>query len=197
LIRAAQLPQSDFILTCGSLLPYRRCEDIVRAFVDRTSKEFPTLALIVAGAPLDVDYATLTCSFPQDLKHRIRFLGHVNADLLAALYRRSATFVSASEVEACPNIAIEAMASGCRIVSANTAPLMELFGDSALYYQSRNWQELANRITESLSAGEAAANRVSMALRRSERFSWETCAQQTFDLLHRVANTLPANLKSK
>ena len=31
LLREAQIPKAEFLLTCGSLLPYRRCEDVIRA----------------------------------------------------------------------------------------------------------------------------------------------------------------------
>lgn len=189
-LQQAELAGHPFMFTCGSLLPYRRCEDIVRAFVERLSIDFPSLHLVVAGAPLDPHYVGTACKFPPDLRCRIHFLGHVSVDLLAALYRKCAVFVTATEVEACPNIAIEAMASGCRIVSANTAPLQELFGASATYYQQRDWRAMESVVTLVLSEPRKYEFRSSLALELAERFSWEKCARETLGMLQNVV-TLP------
>ena len=184
-----QLDEAGFLLTCGSLLPYRRCEDIVRSFLENVSPQFPGLKLIVSGAVLDRHYFEKICSPQHAPNKKVHFVGHVSPDDLAALYRHCKLFITATEIEACPNIAIEALASGCKIVSAMTQPLMEIFGAAAAYYPRRSVLELSNTITTLLSNTERHDEMAQIALARSQDFSWEKCAQETYEMLVSVCNS--------
>jgi glycosyltransferase involved in cell wall biosynthesis len=168
-----------YIFTCGSLFPYRKCEDVIRAF---SLLEDSKLKLVVAGSGNDGRYKGLLERVITEcgLDGRVLLLGHVAQSQMIVLYRNCAVFVSATECEACPNIAIEAMSSGCQIVSSNIMPLPEIFQDAASYYRAGDIEQMAAKIRDRL--GQAATvNRRSVALANS--FSWDSCADQTYALI--------------
>ncbi|MBN1515449.1 glycosyltransferase family 4 protein [Candidatus Sumerlaeota bacterium] len=175
----------EFILTCGSLLPYRRCEDVIAAYGRLTGPSDSELQLVIAGAGIDQRYGRLIEQTIQASPARERILaaGHVSREIMAALYRRCRVCVIATEIEACPNIAIEAMASGCAIVSTDRPPLPEIFQDCTLECRARDIDGLAERMRRCIE-NEALSNDLRKRARdRAAAFSWEKCADETYSAL--------------
>lgn len=170
----------EYFFTCGSMLPYRRCELIIDAFnhwaIDKNCE------LVIAGSSTDGRYQTyiqrLIDSSP--IAHKIKWLGQVSPENMRVLYRHSKAFVTATEIEACPNIGIEALSSGCYIVSSNNDPLPEIFVDAADFYDADSTQELAAQLEHHFARSDRINNK---ALTRAEFFSWEACSHATFKAL--------------
>ncbi|NJL59067.1 MAG: glycosyltransferase family 4 protein [Desulfobacteraceae bacterium] len=173
--------QSDFLLTCGSLLPYRRVEDVVAAFIPLASDH---LKLVIAGSGTDEKYRQLIkeayCKI--GCPANIVFMpGHVPQKTMQALYRNCRACIIATEIEACPNIAIEAMASGCVIISSDSSPLPEMFANCSLEYPARNIDALKFQLQQGV-YDEALRHRLkSQALERAQSFSWKKmCKRKLF-----------------
>ena len=88
-----------------------------------------------------------------------------------------------STIEACPNIAIEAMAAGCTIVSSDRPPLPEMFHGCSLEYRARDIDHLAQRIRLAIDDANLRRELRARAIRRSEVFSWDKCAKETYTAL--------------
>jgi glycosyltransferase involved in cell wall biosynthesis len=170
----------DYLFTCGSMLPYRRCELIIDAFANWSGR--PDCQLIIAGTSTDSRYqAGIRAAIERSgAAGSIKWLGQVKPDAMRVLYRRSRLFVTATEIEACPNIGIEALSSGCHIVSSDNEPLPEIFADAALYYRADDSGELTRLMAQQFSA---AAGSSEKARARAEFFSWEACSRHTFKAL--------------
>lgn len=174
-----------FILTCGSLLPYRRCEDIVRAF-DMIADKLPDgMQLIIAGSGTDQRYGALirTTVANANAHSKILLAGHVAWDKMKALYRQCDVCVIATEIEACPNIAIEAMTAGCAIIANDRPPLPEIFGTACHTYKTRDISCLAEKIQKVVSSERLRDSLKARSLQRAEHFSWEKCAEETYTAL--------------
>jgi alpha-1,3-rhamnosyl/mannosyltransferase len=121
-------------------------------------------------------------------KHLITNLGQVDNAQMKVLYRHARIFVTATEVEACPNIAIEAMSSGCAIVAADSPALREVLGPGAAFFMPRDHEQLSSEMAVLWRDCERRAQLAAAALRRAGDFSWARCAAQTADL---VGSLLP------
>lgn len=177
--------RGDYIFTCGSLLPYRRCEDVIAAFAALPRSAGYNVSLVIAGTGTEPLYDRL---IDQAIKNsgcaeRIYRVGHVSLETMAVLYRRSRVCVIASEVEACPNIAIEAMASGCAIVASDANPLPEMFSDAAIHFPMRDISTLSSSILRLLTDDKERAGNSARALGRALDFSWDRCASETYSAL--------------
>lgn len=175
--------EGRYIFTCGSLFPYRKCEDVLIAF---SRLQDAGLKLVVAGSGNDMRYQGKLTKLINDhgLVDRVLMLGHVSQETMMALYRNSLAFVAATETEACPNIAIEGMSSGCQIVSSDAMPLPEFFQNSATYYEAGNVAQLTEAI-ETVLKENGAVNDVAVNLIAS--FSWDRCAEETYNLIIKEA----------
>jgi glycosyltransferase involved in cell wall biosynthesis len=175
----------DFLLTCGSVLPYRRYEDVIAAFNLCAGTLSSDVKLVIAGSGTDHRYADLIqrAIANSPYQERILAVGHVSRADMISLYRRCLACIIATEIEACPNIAIEAMSSGCAIVSSDRAPLPEMFGESSLQFPSRNIDALKDRILTYLHNDDLRSEMGERAQRRASDFSWDKCATETFAAL--------------
>jgi glycosyltransferase involved in cell wall biosynthesis len=121
-----------------------------------------------------------------DFKSDILLVGFINKEQMITLYKNCEFFVTASEVEACPNIAIESMKCGCAVISAEVKPFQELYENAVLYYKKRDVPGL-QALMHTLHNDAQLRKQLSLrALAQSNKFSWDLCAQKTYKFLSSV-----------
>jgi len=121
-------------------------------------------------------------------KDRIRVLGYVEPDDLAAWYARAAIFAFPSLDEGFGMPVLEAMAGGCPVLTSNRSALPEVAGEAAVLVDPED--------TEALTAalGNLAANeglRQDLAARGLERarlFTWERAVRETWRVYEEAAS---------
>jgi len=191
--RPAHIPDNwrgKFAFVAGSVYPYRGLEDVILAW-DRmghsTICPFVAIAGFV-GHGMKRYYEHLKALLhSRKLDSQIHFIGALSKAEMAWCYENCAAFVMTSRVEACPNIALEAMAHGCLCVSTDNPPMPEIFGDAARYYPAGDAVVLAQRVLDVLqlpSGRQEQAKRLAIA--RAAKFSWEACCNQTVRELQKV-----------
>jgi glycosyltransferase involved in cell wall biosynthesis len=189
--RPSQLSDAPTLFTAGSIRPARGLEDLWIALAELGSQgERPTLA--IAGAPdpgterysvrLRADAETL------GIARQITWLGQLDAREMAWCFRKAGAFVMTSRVEACPNVALEAMSSGALCISSDNPPLPEFFADTARFYPAGDGIALAGVIKPVLSEPSAAKEaRRESARRRAGDFTWDASAERTLSVLRDAA----------
>ncbi len=174
---------TPFIFTCGLLWPYRRCEDVIRAF-DGAINLDNNCHLVICGTGFKPYVRFIEkCISQSKRKNNIRMLGNVSVEAMQVFFRKCKICVIATEVEACPNIAIEALSSGSAIISADNQPLTEIFANSVGYFSSRNTKELAIMMNNVFNDPQEISNLKCRALKRASAFSWDQCAIRTYSAL--------------
>ena len=180
--------RARFLFTAGSIRPARGLEDAIRA-LPAARRVNPDVSLVIAGAtdasgqPYAKRMRQLAAAV--GVAHAVVWAGRLTPAEMAWAYDHCAAFIVTSRAEACPNVALEAMSHGARIVSTTQAPMPEFFEDVATYYQPRDAEELAMRLNQILTAPDQEAQRVS-ARRRADSFTWERTAARTIDELERA-----------
>ena len=176
---------SDFIFTCGSMLPYRRCEDVIRAFNLCIPYLPDNIFLVIAGTGTDAGYARMISKLinASPRPSRILTLGSVPWVTMVELYQHCKICVIATEIEACPNIALEAMAAGCSIISSNIPPLPEIFDQCAISYEARDVFDLSQKILNLINDKNLREKLSNKAVLRARDFSWSDCVDKTYSAL--------------
>jgi glycogen(starch) synthase len=117
------------------------------------------------------------------------FLGWVGDDMLHSLYRVADLCIVPSIYEPFGLVALEAMASGCLCVVADTGGLREVVpgdGTVGLRFPSRDSQALGEILEQVLSDDEARAQLVAEAREHVLRFDWAEVARRTRDVYESV-----------
>jgi glycosyltransferase involved in cell wall biosynthesis len=112
---------------------------------------------------------------PEDVRHRITFLGQLNdPEQLDALYRRASVFVFPSFYEASPLPPLEAMSHGCPVVAADIPSLRERCGDAALFCDPRDVGSIVTQARRLLNEPDTWKDFQLRGLARAARFSWQS-----------------------
>ncbi len=174
---------TDFLLSVGTIRPYRGLTDAVEA-MGLLATQFPGLRLVVAGQvdPLMDGYHRRLQRLAEGLKvaDRLVWPGFLSERILAWCYQNCRVFVMTTRVEACPNAALEAMHNGCVSVVTSADPMPEFFQQHALYYPPGNSQLLADQLRRALLLDDSGRTAmVEGVRRRAAEFTWQRTAQQT------------------
>jgi glycosyltransferase involved in cell wall biosynthesis len=164
---ALGLGDAPLLVNVKRLHPLAGQEFLLRA-MPRVVAAFPGTRLVMCGAgPLAAELAGLASSL--GVGEAVTFAGLVDNATVARYDRAADLFVLPSILEACPTVALEALACGTPVVSADNpggVELNTLFGDDVGVVPRENAQALAEEITRRLQT----PRRVSAATRdRLER----------------------------
>ena len=113
------------------------------------------------------------------LERRVEFLGYIERERLAELYRGAACFVLPSRWEGLGLTMLEAMASGTPVVATTAGALPEVAAGAAVLVEPGDPEALADGIAEALDSRERL---VAAGLERAREFTWPRMAERTLEV---------------
>jgi glycosyltransferase involved in cell wall biosynthesis len=176
-----------FVFTAGSIRPARGLEDVISA-LPAVHADPPRLMLVVGGTPSPgmrrYHRRLERLAERLALSRSIIWAGNLEPAAMTWCYTRCAVFAMTSRVEACPNVALEALAAGAVCVSTDSPPMPEFFDNAATYYHGGDSAGLAAALRGALAlCDEERARRSERASNRSRCFDWHVTARRTVDEL--------------
>ncbi|MHA1381779.1 MAG: glycosyltransferase family 4 protein [Candidatus Helarchaeota archaeon] len=186
--RVKEIPR--FIFTAGSIRPARGLEDSIKAMKYLKNK-YKDLYLLIAGnsdrGAKSYKYYLHKKARKLEVSDRVFWMGHLNEKEMNWCYQNCSAFIMTSRVEACPNIALEAMSHGCISVSTDNPPMPEIFSDSAFYYNAGNSRQLAQQIDIALKMSKDQETKNRLAARAiAENFNWERTVRLTVNQFEKL-----------
>ncbi len=120
------------------------------------------------------------------LDGRVRFLGRIPDQELAALYSGAGLFVFPTLYEGFGLPALEAMACGAPVVCSNAASLPEVVQDAALLVDPTDVTALAGALERGLRDQSLREEMREKGLARARQFSWQRTARETLEVYRQV-----------
>jgi glycogen(starch) synthase len=180
-------PDERLVLLIGRLV-YEKGFQIALEAMPELIARLPGTRFLVAGSGTHEDELRRQAVALGLLEHGT-FLGWIGDDVLHSLYRIADVCVVPSIYEPFGLVALEAMASGCPCIVADTGGLREVVphDEAGLRFRSRDPRSLG-RMVERLLGDRALRERlVSEASEHVLRFDWGDVAEQTADLYSAAA----------
>ncbi len=167
-----------YIFYIGNAHPHKNIEVLIETFLI-LRKKYQYLTLVLGGH----DHY-----FWQKIKNKygsqkdIIFAGFLTDQELVALYKSAQVFVMPSLEEGFGIPLLEAFACGCPVASSNVASLPEVGGDAALYFNPKDKQDIADKISQILNNSKLRQELIAKGEKRYKQFSWEKLAQKTLEV---------------
>jgi glycosyltransferase involved in cell wall biosynthesis len=152
--------REPFLLYPANRWPHKNHERLFEAFA-LLRRERPELRLMLTGSGHDGPA-------PEAVMAR----GRVSDDELVDLYRRAAALVFPSLYEGFGQPPLEAMACGCPVAVSDLAPLREVCGDAAVYFDPLDPEDIARAAIEAIDRGGGSGPV------RAAGFTWDECARR-------------------
>ena len=176
------LPE-DFVLFVGNIKPHKNLKNLLFAL------EKMDLNLVIVGKKdgfITSDSDILEIIEKNNLTERIFFTGYVKDADIAAIYNLAKLFVFPSLYEGFGIPPLEAQACGCPVVCSNAASLPEVCGDSVLYFDPHNVEDIRSKIQAVLNDENLRNELCVKGFENIKRFSWERSAKQIIEIMEKL-----------
>jgi glycosyltransferase involved in cell wall biosynthesis len=120
------------------------------------------------------------------LQERVRFLGYVPNEDLAALYQLARVSVYPSLFEGFGLPVLEAMGSGCPVVTSNCSSMPEVAGGAAVLVDPMREESIADGLGRVWEDDQLRRDLIARGRCRASSFTWESVARETVMLYDRV-----------
>ncbi|MEO0086364.1 MAG: glycosyltransferase family 1 protein [candidate division WOR-3 bacterium] len=174
-----------FVLYVGCLYPHKNLLRLMSAYKQVCLNS--SVRLVIAGTDIPVWVSrTRNAIARENLEGRVVMLGEVSDAELAGLYRQCEAFVFPSLYEGFGLPVLEAMSNGAPVVCSNASSLPEVAGDSAVYFDPRDANDIARALMFVLANPAEAGRMRESGHARSLAFSWDRTAEIVFLTLEQV-----------
>lgn len=181
------LPE-HFILAVGTLEPRKNFSTLIKSFVI-VKRKHPDYKLVIVGKK-GWKYTNIENTLQKyHLEKDVIFPGYLEDKDLQKVYSLAKVFVFPSLYEGFGIPPLEAMCSGCPVVSSNVASLPEVIGDSGLLIDPKNAYKMADAISSLLTNTQLRNMFIERGWHQAQKFSWVESAKkalEVFNSLHHV-----------
>ena len=126
-LKHTKLDKYENIWSCAShWRPHKRINENIDYFLQHSG---PKDVLLVAGK--------LDSQFKKDDK--VMYVGELTHEQLIAVYKASKHFIHLAWLDHCPNVVVDARASGCQIICSSAGGTREIAGQDAIIIQEEEW----------------------------------------------------------
>lgn len=172
------------LLYVGTEAPRKNLEGIARAMALLRDRNVPVRLIKVGQVrPSITGFRSLIKEL--DLDDAIVWHEHVPEEVLPELYSAADVFVFPSLYEGFGLPVLEAMASGCPVVTSTVTSLPEIAGSAALLVDPHSPEAIAGAIQQIVTDAGLRQELVRHGLERASQFSWRRTAEQTLRIYRR------------
>ena len=171
-----------YLLYVGDMRSYKNLDRCLTAFDRLPDKDYQ---FVITGKKDDFFYPQIERQTRQlAARERIVFLDYVPINELPVLYSMAQSLVFASLYEGFGLPVLEAMACGCPVIASTATSIPEVGGDSVLYVDPYDVDEIARTMCRVLQNAELRTSLRQQGLQRAKLFSWEKTAQDVCQIFH-------------
>jgi len=180
------LPASPHIVVTRNLEWIYDNETAIRALA-LVRPQFPSCRMSIAGTGPELARLRQT-AIACGVGDAVSFLGRLDRDAIAALYKTADIALNPSRVDNMPNSILEALASGVPVVSTQVGgvPYMVDHGRTALLVPPQEPQPMADAVVRLLRDRELAQRIASAGLQDVQQFGWSAVKDQWIDIYARL-----------
>lgn len=180
------LEPDGFVLSVSHLYRYKRIEKLIDAW-SQLGERVAEWPLLVVGEPFDAEYARKLEALAENSKAPVIFTGSLDAPMIASLMKASRLFVFTSEAENLPITLLEAMASGCPILTNRYCSMPDTCDEAARYADPATPEGYREHLEALLWDDGLRAEMRIRSFERAREFRWDTAARLTLEALRGAA----------
>lgn len=175
-----------FILAVGTLEPRKNFTTLIKGFVT-FKKRHPDFKLVIVGKK-GWKFQQIEKTLEEyNMKDEVIFPGYVKGEDLHKIYKLAHAFVFPSLYEGFGIPPLEAMASGCPVVSSNVASLPEVVGDAGLLIDPKNSYKMAEAVADLIDHDTVRNTMIERGYKQAEKFTWQKSAQTALEVFNSLA----------
>lgn len=159
-----------YLLYVGNFYPHKNIKRLISAFKKIIRETDLDYSLVLVGGNVYKEEGGIIIT------------GYIDDNTLNNLYGGASLYVFPSLCEGFGLPALEAMKRGVAVVSSNTSCLPEILGDSAIYFNPLNVDDMAEKIKKVLFDKNLRDALIKRGLDKSKEYDWQKTAKETLSI---------------
>lgn len=172
----------NYLLSVGTIQPRKNYKRLIEAF----TKISNSMELVIVGKKGWMWEEIIETPKKYGLQKKVKFLEYILDDDLIILYQNARCLVQPSLFEGFGLPILEAMASGCPVVTSNRSSLPEVVGDAGILVDPYNIDSIIDGIHKIISDQNLRDVLIAKGKNRVKEFAWEKAASRTLALFIKV-----------
>ncbi len=185
-VSAALSLDYPYFLYVGNLKPHKNVECLLLGFALLRARGLSDCDLVIVGDDSRGRQLLQSTCARLDIARNVRFLSHIDDDLLPPVYAAAEMLVLPSLMEGFGFPVVEAMACGTPVVCARSAALPEIAGEAAIFFDPSSYEDLAAVLEHLLDSPDLRQTLRLNGLDRSRVFAWDECARNHYKLYQEI-----------
>jgi O-antigen biosynthesis alpha-1,2-mannosyltransferase len=182
--RAYNLPER-FFLYCGQIYPPKNFGRLLQAYA-QVGPELGISLVVAGGQHLWLCKQDLALIDRLNLTRWVVQPGWIERDMMPALYTMAEVLLMPSLYESFAIPVLEAMASGCPVVTANRYGTAELASGAAMLVQPEEVESIADGLRRVATDHDLRQQLIVAGQERTRGFTWRKCAKETLQVLEKA-----------
>ncbi len=179
--------EDDYLLYVGRLEKKKNIAKLIYAYAimrEQNKNIAPKLVLVgnVGYGFDEIKYAINEFN----LGDEVIITGWVPEYDMSYFYNGAIAFVFPSLYEGFGIPLLQSMACGTPVVASKTASIPEVAGDSALYFNPEDVNDMSRALNSVITNQQLREQLIKKGFERTKKYSWEKCAKETLDVLTKV-----------
>ena len=170
----------NYLIYTGTLYPHKNIDVIIHAL-----KHLPNIQLKIISPKNAFTDKLLTQAKKYGVDHQVNFLGFLKDRQFPKIYNQALCLVHPSLMEGFSLTGLEAMALNCPVISSNRSCLPEIYGNSVIYFDPTNPNDLVQKINL-LKTTHLRHQLVHKGKNQIKNYSWLQTAKQTLNVYQKV-----------
>ena len=183
--KARKLPER-YLFTVGINKPHKNFPFLLRTLADLWKSKILDLPLVLCVDDGKGDRGFDTLVNQLGIASSVIFPGKVERQDMPKLYAGAEALIFPSLYEGFGLPPLEAMKMGVPVLCSNRAPMTEVAGDAALYFDPASGEELKKALLRILTKSNLRPDLVAKGKKNAARFDWEQTARGTLKIYQDV-----------
>lgn len=180
--------EGDYILYVGGFSPRKNIVGLIEAFSALKEKYKKDIKLVIAGKQGKSYSIYKNRAISLGIENSVIFPGFIPIEHLPHLYNASKLLVYPSFYEGFGLPPVEAMACGVPVITSNITSIPEVLGDSAVFINPYDVDELCSSMFNVLSDDKLQEELIIKGIVRSSELSWDKTAKDTLIAYSKTIN---------
>lgn len=189
-VKAMYLLPDRYFFFLGNTHPKKNTPGVLRAYANYIKQKGTDIKLVM----IDYNKHALInllqeLGYPSLIDH-IVLTGYVDNKDLPVIYGQSELFLYPSLRESFGIPVIEAMASGCPVITSNTSSMPEIAGEAAILIDPYDPNTITQAMKKITSDTDIRSSMIQKGLHQAAGFSWAQMASHVLNIYHEIADNL-------
>lgn len=176
---------TNYFLAIGPTYPHKNFEMLIDAYSELDEDKKIIFPLLIAGGKKDYLTTLKIYVAKKGIEKYVHFVGYVPATLMPALYKEAYALIFPSLYEGFGFPLLEAMASGCPVITSNISSMPEVCENAVLYFNPYDKSSLVQQLEKITTEPDLYFDLRAKGLIQVKKFSWLKTVQHVKKIIEK------------